>query len=352
MNHFSSSSCANTQEVISIEDAPFLYIEQVHYQYPAAIKKWNVRDISFSINQGDILGIVGESGSGKSTLLKIIYGLLSPEQGRVYLNGKALPLPEDTLIPGHREMKMVSQDFSDLNTYAKVWDNIASRLPNTDISFKESQTKKVMEQLRISHLAEKKVAELSGGEKQRVAIARALVDEPQILLMDEPFNQVDASFKELLRRDIKRIVDETGLTVIIVSHDPQEVLSLAQSILLLNKGAFEAKGSPRELYEAPPTPYVAKLLAKSNVLSSRQAQAFGIVTERDICIHREWVDCSIDEQGDFVVQDIYFRGFYSELLIHKDDIELHIVKHSNTPIPKIGQKLSVDILRFIEMQKG
>jgi ABC-type nitrate/sulfonate/bicarbonate transport system ATPase subunit len=130
-------------------------------------------DINFSIKEGSIVAIIGESGSGKSTLLKCMLG------------------PDEQLIPGHPEMKMVTQDFS-LNIYAKVYDNIASMLSNTDVTAKHQKTIRVMEQLHIEQLSDKKITQLSGGEQQRVAIAKALVSDTKVLLLDEPFSQVDA----------------------------------------------------------------------------------------------------------------------------------------------------------------
>src|SRR3546814_9057878 len=112
---------------------------------------------------------------------------------------------------------MVSQGFDDLNTYANVGDNVASQLSNTDLDAKFRETDASLRRLRIAHLAKQRIADLSGGEKQRVALARALVNNPEVLLMDEPFNQVDASFRETLQRDIRSIVEETGLTVVLVS---------------------------------------------------------------------------------------------------------------------------------------
>src|SRR5690606_37378556 len=120
--------------------------------------------------------------------------------------------------------------------YAKVWDNVASQLSNTNLELKARRTQEVLEQLRIDHLAQKRVADLSGGEKQRVAISRALINDPEVLLMDEPFNQVDAAFRDELQQDIQNIVNNTGLTVILVSHDPAEVLAMADFLLVMKAG--------------------------------------------------------------------------------------------------------------------
>src|SRR5690606_21719819 len=123
--------------------------------------------------------IIGESGSGKSTLLRLIYGLLEPDSGEVRYRGLRVPSPREKLIPGHDAMRMVSQGFDDLNTYANVWDNVASQLSNTDLEAKFKTTEDTLFRLRIGHVAKQRIADLSGGEKQRVALARALVNDPE-----------------------------------------------------------------------------------------------------------------------------------------------------------------------------
>lgn len=130
-----------------------------------------VDSASFTIDKGKIVAIVGESGSGKSTLLKLVYGLMVPDEGEVFFKNEPIRGPEKKLIPGHDSMKMVTQDFS-LNTYAKVYDNIASMLPNTNLKFKAEKTAQMLSLMKITHLAQKRVADLSGGEQQRVAIAK------------------------------------------------------------------------------------------------------------------------------------------------------------------------------------
>src|SRR5690606_12524816 len=194
-----------------------------------------VQHIDRQIKAGDIVSIVGRSGSGKSTLLKLIYGLLAPDTGSVSFKGNLVPGPHEKLIPGHQSMKMVTQDLS-LNTYAKVYDNIASMLPNTDLKAKREKTMEMMEFLRIDHLEQKRAVDLSGGEQQRVAIARAIITEPEVLLLDEPFSQIDPILKHELRDDIRRLSRYLGITIILVSHDPADGLSLADKMIILKKG--------------------------------------------------------------------------------------------------------------------
>ncbi len=232
-----------------------------------------VFDVDLSIEKGSFIAILGESGSGKSTLLKLIYGLLSPDSGEVSFNGQRIWGPEEKLIPGHDEMKMIAQDFN-LNTYARVYDNISSMLSNTDLEAKKRKTLDMMELLRIDHLAERRAADLSGGEQQRVAIARALITEPEVLLLDEPFSQVDVVMRKQLRADLKRLSVQLGITMIMVSHDPFDGLSLADQLILIRNGKILQQGHPKEIIEKPKNAYVANLLAEANIIHPAQAKAW------------------------------------------------------------------------------
>jgi len=246
-----------------------IQLNQVSKSYPNN-PNGGVRGINLRIQQGEFVAILGESGSGKSTLLKLIYGLLSPTEGKVLFQGQEILGPEEKLIPGHELMKMIAQNF-DLNTYAKVYDNIASMLSNTDLEAKQLNTLAMMQALRIDHLAERRAVELSGGEQQRVAIARALITKPQVLLLDEPFSQVDVLMRKQLRADLKRLSKELGTTMILVSHDPLDGLSLADTLLVLKQGELLQKGTPTELIGKPANAYVAKLLGSANVLQAQDA---------------------------------------------------------------------------------
>lgn len=248
---------------------PLIQFNRVSKSY---VKNSNggVRGINLHIRQGEFVAILGESGSGKSTLLKLIYGLLSPSEGEVLFQGQKILGPDEKLIPGNEHMKMIAQNF-DLNNYAKVYDNVASMLSNTDLEGKKQKTLRMMQALRLDHLAERRAVELSGGEQQRVAIARALITQPQVLLLDEPFSQVDVLMRMQMRADLKRLSKELGTTMILVSHDPLDGLSLADTLLVLKQGELLQKGAPADLIDKPANAYVAKLLGGANVLQAQDA---------------------------------------------------------------------------------
>jgi ABC-type sugar transport system ATPase subunit len=291
---------------------------------------------------------VGESGSGKSTLLKLIYGLLAPDAGSISFRGQYFLGPQDKLIPGHERMKMVTQDFS-LNTYAKVYDNIASMLPNTDLKAKKQETLEMMEFLRIDHLADKRVVDLSGGEQQRVAIARAIITEPEVLLMDEPFSQVDTLLKNDLRADIKRLAKYLGITVILVSHDPADGLSLADQMVILRGGSLLETGKAELIYNNPRHIYTAQLLANCNVLTTGEAQKIGIKTRlNNVVIYPEWIQIKKGwSSKGFIVKDCFFKGFYNELLLEKEGVRLRALNTGIETFEK-GQNAPVIIEKFLE----
>lgn len=226
-----------------------------------------ISNVSFTFLKGEFIAVIGESGSGKSTLLKLIFGLLSPDTGQILFEGTPVPGPDQKLIPGHDRMKMVTQDFS-LNTYAKVYDNIASMLSNDDLRFKKERTQEMMKFLRIDHLSEKRIVELSGGEQQRVAIARAIITNPDVLLLDEPFSQIDTVLKNELRKDLKRLSRDLGISIILVSHDPLDGMSLADKLIILRKGTIVQEGVPSQVAQNPDSAYVASLLGDANIISA------------------------------------------------------------------------------------
>ena len=306
----------------------FLQAIEVSKVYPGK-QQSGVHQVSLTIKPGKITGIIGESGSGKSTLLRLLFGLLTPDAGRVEFQGIRVWGPDEKLIPGHDAMKMVTQHTDDLNLYAKVWDNVAALLPNTNLKAKQEKTEKVLKQLNMYRLADKRVADLSGGEKQRVAIARALVTQPQVLLLDEPFNQVDTTFRDGLQQDIRRIVKETGLTVIIVSHDPAEVLSMADELVVIKDGTILESGTPKNLYNNPQNIYTARLLSNCNILIREEARALRVkAVKEQVVIYPEWIiPVSTGKNIDWTIKQILFKGSYEEIYLEYGPIEIHLVNY-------------------------
>jgi ABC-type sulfate/molybdate transport systems ATPase subunit len=327
---------------------PFLQANSVSRTYAGA-EASGVKQISLDIAPGKITAIIGESGSGKSTLLRLLYGLLSPDEGTVSFKGDRIWGPEEKLIPGHDAMKMVTQHTDDLNLFARVWDNVSGMLPSTNVKVKEEKTEQVLNQLNMMKLAYKRVADLSGGEKQRVAIARAIITRPEVLLLDEPFNQVDTSFREGLQHDIRQIVKETGLTVVMVSHDPAEVLSMADELIVLKHGEIVETGNPKSLYQNPLNLYTAELLTNCNVLNTGEAKACGIVAEKEhVVIYPEWIRLNnILKTNKWTVKEVLFKGFYEDLILENNGAMLRVVNDESGKYAE-GDIVGVKIKKWLE----
>ncbi len=324
-----------------------IFLKNVSKSYTGDTKS-GVENIDLSINKGEFVAIVGESGSGKSTLLKLIYGLIPADSGKLYFNGEPIPGPADKLIPGHDSMKMLSQDF-DLNVYAKVRENINSMLSNEDIRAKRQKTAEMMEFLGIDGLAERRIVELSGGEQQRVALARAIITEPEVLLLDEPFSQLDAILKNQFRADLKRLCKSLGITIILVSHDPVDGLTLANRLIILRDGKLIESGEPAEVYNSPKHIYTARLLGNAFVLPASEAREMGIRADKErVMIYPEWIQLKSSwSSKKYVIKEIFFKGFYEELLLERNKIRISAI--NNRPgIYKVGQPVQVLVTRLLE----
>ena len=317
----------------------------VSKQYPGN-NKGGVLNIDLTINEGEFVAIIGESGSGKSTLLKLIFGLLAPDEGTVFFRDKKVLGPHEKLIPGHERMKFVAQDFN-LNTYASVYDNIASMLSNDDLASKKEKTLEMMEFLRIEHLAYKRTVELSGGEQQRVAIARAIINQPEVLLLDEPFSQIDTILKHELRQDLKRLSQFLGITIILVSHDPMDGLSLADKIVILKDCRLVQSGAPAEVVRSPRIGYVASLLGDANVLDPASAAAvlnIQLKPDQNLVVYPHQIDTTSGEVSG-MVKKVLYKLFHEEVIIHTHGLDL--VAHAQPFTFQVGDEISFSVNDYI-----
>jgi spermidine/putrescine transport system ATP-binding protein len=224
-----------------------------------------LNDVNLAIQKGEFFSLLGPSGCGKTTLLRIIAGFESPDCGVVTLDGMdVLPLP-----PNQRQANTVFQNYA-LFPHLTVFENVAfplriKRLPRNQI------IPKVNDYLRLVQLeghAQKKPNQLSGGQKQRVAIARALINEPRVLLLDEPLSALDAKLRQHMLIELDQIHDKIGITFIYVTHDQQEALSVSDRIAVMNQGDVLQVGTPHEIYESPATDFVARFIGETNLFDA------------------------------------------------------------------------------------
>lgn len=229
-----------------------------------------LNDISFSQKQFLRLVIAGETGSGKSSLLKIITGLMQSDHGEVLLKGDKVKGPEENLVPGHPKIAYLSQQF-DLQKFLRVEQVLeyASSIP-------ARESASIFSVCRIDHLLHRKTDQLSGGEKQRIAIARLLIGRPSLLLLDEPFTNLDMVVKAILKTVIDDIGKKLKITCIMVSHDPADTLAWADEIMVLKDGNVIQQGTPQQIYREPVNEYVAGLFGTYNLLTTGQQKIIGV----------------------------------------------------------------------------
>ncbi|MDR0323947.1 MAG: ABC transporter ATP-binding protein [Treponema sp.] len=270
-----------------------------------------LNDVSLTIKKGEFFSLLGPSGCGKTTLLRIIAGFEHPDKGTLTFDGDdVLSLP-----PNKRQTNTVFQNYA-LFPHLTVFENVAfsprlKKIPNDQI---KSKVNEYLHLVRLEGHANKKPNQLSGGQKQRVAIARALINEPRVLLLDEPLSALDAKLRQHMLIELDRIHDEIGITFIYVTHDQQEALSVSDRLAVMNQGDILQVGSPHEIYESPATDFVARFIGDTNLFD-------GTIVKAE----------KIDVQGDM------------EYMAELDIPELGIVKVTSVDEVRVGQLVSFTI---------
>jgi ABC-type sugar transport system ATPase subunit len=230
-----------------------------------------LRGINFTQQKNQKIALVGASGSGKSTLLKIIAGLTQPDAGEVLFEQRRVEGPHEKLLPGHPGIAYLSQHFELRNNY-RIEELLAYA------SFLREETAAVLyEVCRISHFLKRKNDQLSGGERQRVALAKLLVASPRLLLLDEPFSNLDMGYKHMLKLVINDVSERLDMTCLLVSHDPLDTLAWADEIIVLKNGQMVQQGSPEQIYQQPVDAYTGGLFGNYNLISPANAQAFSVL---------------------------------------------------------------------------
>lgn len=233
-----------------------------------------LENIGFTQKKAQRIALAGETGSGKSTLLRIIAGLEQPEQGNVIFENEPVKGPTEQLVPGHSHIKYLSQHF-ELARFLRVEQVLAYA---NELSDEDAAT--LFDVCRITHLLQRKTDQLSGGERQRIAIALLLISSPRLLLLDEPFSNLDMVHKNILKSVILDIGGRLNISCILISHDPEDVLAWADQILVMKDGKLIQKGSPLKIYREPVDAYVAGLFGKYTVITPEFSRAlprsFGI----------------------------------------------------------------------------
>ena len=223
-----------------------------------------LESICLTAKKGEFVTLLGSSGCGKTTTLRIIAGLEQPDSGQVFLNGKDVT----SLEPNQRNVNTVFQNYA-LFPHMNVADNIGyglklKKTPKAEIS---RRVKEMLELVQLSGFEKRKPSELSGGQRQRVASARALVNNPEVLLLDEPLGALDLQLRRAMQHELKRLQKKLGITFIYITHDQEEAINMSDTIAVMNHGRFEQIGTPDEIYNHPKTSYVATFVGNANILT-------------------------------------------------------------------------------------
>ena len=248
-----------------------------------------VSNFNIDVEKGELISILGPSGCGKTTTLRMIAGFITPTSGDIFLSGeKITDYPPET-----RPVSTVFQNYA-LFPHLTVYENIeyGLRYPlkvgkKLDKKEKKERTQKMINLVNLKGLENRRIDQLSGGQQQRVALARSLVLEPKVLLLDEPLSNIDTKLRETVRNEIKKIQKELGITMIFVTHDQEEAMSISDRIIVMNEGNIEQIGTPREIYTFPETVFVAEFIGKANIME---------INKKSFIIRPENVNISYNEE--------------------------------------------------------
>jgi len=279
-----------------------------------------LQNISFSLKEFQKIAIAGETGSGKSTLLKIIAGLVQPESGEVYFNDELVKGPGLLLVPGHPSIAYLSQHF-DLQKFLRV-----EQILHYANSISSKEAAAIYSVCRIDHLLQRKTDQLSGGEKQRIAIARLLISKPKLLLLDEPYSNLDMVVKSILKSVINDIGKKLRITCMLVSHDPDDTLSWADEIIVLKEGKVVQLGIPRIIYQQPANEYVAGLFGTYNLVSPALLKSLSVKGyTKDLLVRPEHfrIAKKRDHRG-WQVTEVRFHGNTHELTVKYRQYQIHV----------------------------
>lgn len=321
-----------------------------------------LKGINLDIYENEFVTLLGPSGCGKTTLLRILGGFLDANEGTIIFDGENI----GNLPPHKRELNTVFQKYA-LFPHMTVAENIAFGLKIRKVS-KDVIEQKVMKMLRLIGLEgyeNKNVTLLSGGQQQRVAIARALINEPKVVLLDEPLAALDLKLRKEMQYELKRIQKEVGITFIFVTHDQEEALTMSDKIVVMNKGEIYQVGTPEEIYNEPENRYVANFIGESNIVSGTMIRDrlvrfddtefecvdFGFRENEsvDVVIRPEDIDIVKPEEGKLtgVVEDVFFKGVYYDVTVEtvpgtSVTVNMHVIKEHDVTSEDGKEKISAN----------
>lgn len=312
-------------------------------------------NLNLDIKKNEFLTLLGPSGCGKTTTLKIIAGFEYSDEGKVLFQGKEM----NEIPPYQRPVNTVFQKYA-LFPHMNIYENIAFGLKIKKLP-KEEIDRKVKEMLKLVALEgyeKRSIESLSGGQQQRIAIARALVNEPKVLLLDEPLGALDLKLRQEMQTELKRIQQKLGITFIFVTHDQEEALSMSDTIVVMNKGKIQQMGTPEDIYNEPKNSFVARFIGESNIFDGIMLDDFKVEfcgkvfdcvdkgfeknENIEVVIRPEDIKMVKPSEGMIkgIVTSTVFKGVHYEILVKEND---RVWMLHNTKSAEVGSELGMDI---------
>lgn len=331
---------------------PIIRFVNVNKSYEGNVKA--VDNISFEVSGGTLLALLGSSGCGKTTTLRLIAGLERPDTGEIWLNGNLVAGPNTWVEPEKRQVGMVFQDYA-LFPHMSVESNVAFAIPNLP---RREKRERIMEMLRLVGLAEHSKRfphQLSGGQQQRVALARAMAANPTVVLLDEPFSNLDAALRQSTRTEVRNILKKAAATTVFVTHDQEEALSIADEIAVIKAGEMLQIGSPRRVYMRPAVRAVADFIGGANFVpgtahGDHVTTIFGelplldaVQGEVDVMLRPEQLQLQPHAEAPYTIKTLQFLGHGQLVDIHVENgqhIQARIPVHS--PL-EVGMQVAVQV---------
>lgn len=295
-----------------------------------------VNEIEFDVKKNEFLTILGPSGCGKTTTLRMIAGFEHPSAGEIHFEGKSL----SGVPPYKRQINTVFQKYA-LFPHLNIYENIAfglkmKKLPKDEI---DKRVTKMLKLVNLEGFESRKISSLSGGQQQRIAIARALVNEPKVLLLDEPLGALDLKLRKEMQMELKTMQRELGITFIYVTHDQEEALTMSDKIIVMNQGDIQQIGSPIDIYNEPENAFVADFIGESNILEGTMHEDFlvSFAGRKYECVDRGF---ALEEEVDVVIRpedidlvepsDQYLEGLVESVVFKGVHYEMHVLAFDRT----------------------
>ena len=312
-----------------------------------------VNNFNIDVEKGELISILGPSGCGKTTTLRMIAGFIAPSSGEIFLSEERIT----DYPPEIRPVSTVFQNYA-LFPHLTVYENIeyGLRYPlkvgkKLDKKEKKERTQKIINLVNLKGLENRRIDQLSGGQQQRVALARSLVLEPKVLLLDEPLSNIDTKLRETVRNEIRKIQKELGITMIFVTHDQEEAMSISDRIIVMNEGNIEQIGTPREIYTFPETVFVAEFIGKANIME---------INKKSFIIRPENVNISYNEEDNEKINNsrekdvisgegkIIAKEYQGSLISYEIEVTDELFRKEKLNVVMISGKKEYEIGQMVE----